>query len=139
MFLCCSTANWHNTARCVRSQDYKLALKRPAGHFQLKWGQAVCGGQNKSPPCLNRINVSAKSKWGQIPTVPISSNRRWALERPAAVGLWPQKHICRKNRIIKTKVEQKYRDSRPHIYWAARRNFPSNGPLIFLNPPPLRI
>ena len=72
MFLCYSTANWHIAARCVRSQDYKLALERPAGHFQIKWGQAYVVGKI-SPPCLNRINVSAKSKWGQIPTVPISS------------------------------------------------------------------
>ena len=44
-------------------------------HFQIKWGQAHVVAQSHHPFDYDRINLSAKSKWGQIPVVPICSDR----------------------------------------------------------------
>ena len=46
---------------------------RQSEHFKIKWGQAnlFCG--HNLPPDWNRVVASDRSKWGQIPTVPICS------------------------------------------------------------------
>ena len=86
MFLCYSSANWHTTARCVRSQDYKLALERPAGHLQFKWGQAYVVGKISPPPlvCIGLMYLPKVSgdKFPPFPYLPP------ALGLENASGVW---------------------------------------------------